>query len=482
MSTRTDQGIRRAVIYTRVSQDKAGGRSVVEQERECRAACDREGWPVGEVITDNDRSASRYAKKDRPGFDRLRTIVGPGDVIVTWEPSRLSRDMATLIALRDLCLREDVALWYSGALVDVDDPKVIIDGMVAEQEAIKARKRTKRAFDANLAAGKPHGKPPYGYKIVRDPETGKTIGREPDPARAPLVVESARRVLGGESLREVARWLETKDPQGWNPVKLRRVLANPTLAGYRTHAAPTASGRRGQRVAVGDGTWQPIIDRATHDDLVALFAGRQTGPRGPEPKHLLSGIAVCAVCEQPLWWGKGGRSTDAGGRRDIYTCRNGAHVVRNEAALDQVVGAVVEGILSSPEALAALAAPPAEPDSVAQADLADLRGQLRAVEDQLTDNKMPAEVGARVATRLAARIAELEKATAPVFTDPAVRAVATAPDPLALWRDGLDVAGKRAFVRAVLTVTVAPVGRGRWHAKEAGVVVAPRGSGAGAGR
>lgn len=55
----------RAVVYTRVSSDpKGAGRSVAEQEKECRAVASAAGWEVAEVFTDNDRSASRYATKD----------------------------------------------------------------------------------------------------------------------------------------------------------------------------------------------------------------------------------------------------------------------------------------------------------------------------------------------------------------------------------------------------------------------------------
>ena len=54
----------RAVIYTRVSQDRgAGKRSVGEQEAECRTLATGNGWTVVRVFPDNDRSASRYAKK-----------------------------------------------------------------------------------------------------------------------------------------------------------------------------------------------------------------------------------------------------------------------------------------------------------------------------------------------------------------------------------------------------------------------------------
>ena len=55
----------RAVIYARVSSDpNERGRSVSEQEAECRAVCEREGWHVVAVYSDNDRSASRYATND----------------------------------------------------------------------------------------------------------------------------------------------------------------------------------------------------------------------------------------------------------------------------------------------------------------------------------------------------------------------------------------------------------------------------------
>ncbi|MCV7029545.1 recombinase family protein [Mycobacterium sherrisii] len=46
-----------AVIYTRVSRDSAGGRSVEDQERECRQECNRNNWPVRAVYCDNSIGA-----------------------------------------------------------------------------------------------------------------------------------------------------------------------------------------------------------------------------------------------------------------------------------------------------------------------------------------------------------------------------------------------------------------------------------------
>jgi site-specific DNA recombinase len=86
----------RAAIYARVSQDRnVQGRSVDEQEAECRRFCQAQGWATVAYFEDNDRSASRYARKTRPEYQRLRTFVAGGgcDVLVTWEASRSQRDL-----------------------------------------------------------------------------------------------------------------------------------------------------------------------------------------------------------------------------------------------------------------------------------------------------------------------------------------------------------------------------------------------------
>lgn len=472
--TGSDQVIR-AIIYARVSSDKAAGRSVDEQVAECRAECDRNGWPVAEVLTDNDRSATRFATKSRPEYAKLRSLLQPGDVLVTWEASRAQRDLTRYVELRDLCAERGVLWSYSGKLFDltVGDDRFAtgLDALLAEKEAEQTRTRIMRAHRANLAEGKPHGRVPYGYRIVRDPNTGKAVRREPDPARAPLVAEAARRVLVGHSLASVVRWMETKDPLGWDSAKLRRILVNPTIAGHRTHSQKV-NGKRGPQAIHGPGTWEPIITDEQHIDLVALFAARKSGPRGMPVKHLLSGIATCDVCGEYLWRGKGGRTKD-GGFYDVYACRE-HHVGRNLEAVDDAVHAVVEGILSTPESLAALAeSPPTEPASAAGVRLAELREQLAAVEAKMAELTMPVDVGARVATRLAEQIAAAEAAATPVFIAPIVREIATAPDPVALWRS-LPVAQQREFIKATMTIRVERVGRGRWHDRRAGIVIEPK--------
>jgi DNA invertase Pin-like site-specific DNA recombinase len=449
----------RAIIYARVSSDKAKGRSVREQEQACRDECDRNRWAVADVLIDNDRSASRFATQDRPEYARLRDVLAPGDVLVVWEPSRAGRSLEHYVDLRRLCTERGVLLSYSGRTFDLSDGDdrftTGLDALVSEREAEQARDRVQRAHAANLADGKPHGKVPYGYRIVRDPHTGKSVGREPDPARAPLVAQAADKVLDGQPLAAVVRWLEKRDPVGWHPERLRRLLCNPTLAGYRVH--------KGQ--VTGPGTWEAILTDAQVADATALFSVRRTGPRGKPVRHLLSGIATCSVCGSRLWRNKGT------GDRFNYICRAG-HVSRDQKRLDDAVVSVVEALLADPASLAAAAAVP-DADPGAPARLAELRERLEAVEAEISDGNMPAATGSRITTRLAAQIEAAEVAAAPGFTEPAVAQLATARDPLNVWRK-TPLAQRRAVIRAVLTVTVEPIGRGRWADNRTGIVVCPR--------
>src|SRR4051812_20914725 len=239
----------RAVIYTRVSSDPNDrGRSVAEQEAECRSVCQREGWEVMDVYSDNDRSASRYATKDRPEFRRLITFVesGGADVLVTWEASRAQRDMDAYLRLRDLCERRGVLWSYSGRTYDLaestDRFSTGLDALLAERESDETRKRVLRAVRANADKGRPHGRLLYGYRREYDPATRELVGQVPDDETAPVVREAARRVLAGETPYSVAQDFNrrgvptpTGGGRGWDLTQIKRLCVNPGYAGKRVH-------------------------------------------------------------------------------------------------------------------------------------------------------------------------------------------------------------------------------------------------------
>ncbi|WP_287001199.1 recombinase family protein, partial [Gordonia sp. UBA7860] len=144
----------RAIIYCRVSSDpRQRGKSVTEQESDCRAVASTHGWDVGEVLVDNDRGASRYSRGQRPAYERLAHILAPGDVLVTWEASRAQRDLAAYLELRELCASRGVLWCYSGKIHDLnagDDRFVTgLDALLAEKEVEQTRERVLRAVRAN---------------------------------------------------------------------------------------------------------------------------------------------------------------------------------------------------------------------------------------------------------------------------------------------------------------------------------------------
>lgn len=444
---------RRAIIYTRVSNDPTGAaRSVASQEAECRAVCEREGWAVAEVLTDNDLGASRWSGVARPEYERLQKILRPGDVLVTWEASRAQRDLAAYVDLRDLCAERGVLWSYSGRTYDLnrgdDRFGTGLDALLAEREADQIRERVLRGKRAAAQAGRPAGRPPYGYRRAFDPVTGATTGWDTDAEEAPIVREIARRFLAGETLRGITSDLNRRGvpaPQGqknaldyWVPRRLRLILGTPTYAGLRQH--------RGE--IIGAGSWPALIEESDWHRIQGILAdpARRTGP-GPAARYLLSGIAKCGVCGSSMrhFFPKSIASPK-------YQCSaSSACTSRRAELVDELVTGVIVGRLGMKDAVDVFTAPE---DGTAQAfdELRALRDRLDSFADAAAEGEVSASAFARIEARLLPQIADAEhRATAGASTP--VAELVTADDVRAAW-DCLSIESKRVVVKLLLEVTV----------------------------
>ncbi|QRY51844.1 recombinase family protein, partial [Mycolicibacterium septicum] len=391
-----------AVIYTRLSK-MAGARSTQEQEQECRAWCDRNGYPVRKVFTDNI-SASRFASKDRPEWERCKQALRKGDILVVWEPSRAGRDLEGFVELRNLCASLEVPLSYGGKVHDLtlgDDRFVAgLDALLSERESEQISLRVLRSKRAAAAEGRPAGKPPWGYRRKVDPDTGiHVIGAwEFDPVEAPRVREAVRRFLDGQSMTSIMKWL--RDTDGWTPssiTALQRGLTRPSIAGIRTH--------QGERVSAGN--WEPLITEEQYNQLVRRVEsmkrayGYVSSP-GPEPKYLLSGIAECGVCGAKLE-----RKTFRK-RSPAYVCPN-AHVCRSAEPLEKRVEDELFELVSKVD--------PAKHDDgdpgVQQAldEIADIERELDDWMESAGKREISRQAFVKIEKRLRARIAELRPKT-----------------------------------------------------------------------
>ncbi|QGJ87285.1 serine integrase [Gordonia phage Wocket] len=448
----------RAIIYCRVSSDPhARGKSVTEQESDCRATAKAHGWDVGEVLVDNDRGASRYSRKDRPAYRRLAETLTPGDVLVTWEASRAQRDLSAYLQLRDLCSERGVLWSYSGRTYDLargDDRFTTgLDALLSEKEVEVTRERVLRSMRANAAAGRPHGKLAYGFMIVRDPHTGQSLDRVPNPETAPTFKEAADRVLDGESLYAVCNDFNARGipaprprrdgtPAKWIPVTLRKILESPTYAGLRqSHGEVT-----------GPATWEPLISMEQHERLKALFADpNRLTQRGSEPRWLLAGIARCGVC---------GATVKRIKSRGIqtYMCRDKFCAARMVATVDDYVVEAVMRRLEGQDLVGQIDSDNAEYGAAIE-NVRALQQRLDSFTDAAAEGEVTPAALARIEAKLLPQIERAEGRVRALAHSPAVARIAGA-GARERW-ELLAVRDRRDIVRALVDVQIHRIGKGR---------------------
>ncbi len=442
-----------ALIYTRVSSDRSGrARSVTEQETDCRAVCEGEGWTVRNVLVDNDAGASRWSRKDRPAYRQLADLLRAGGVgvLVTWEASRAQRDLSAYVQLRDLCAEQKVLWSYGGRTYDFEryDDRLStgLDALLSEREADVTRERVVRALKGRRDVGAPHGKVAYGYRRVIDPSTGETTGRVPDEATAPIVREMCRRALAGETTYAIAKDLNARGipaprpgrdgkPVEWTPPQVKRMVVSPTYAALRTYKG----------AVTGPATWEPLITMPDHLTLVAKLndPSRRT-QRDSIVKHLLVGIAVCGVCGAPCRRIKN-RGTPS------YSCSRSHCVARAQHLLDPLVEQIAIARLNHPDLADLLAGD----DTAATAALDEARA-LRARLDGFYDAAAAGDITpaalARIEAGLLPKIETAERNATPPTTSPLL-AKFTAGDAEQTWQS-LSMAQRRDLLRVLMVPVI----------------------------
>lgn len=454
----------RAVVYCRVSHDPTGrGRSVDEQRAECEATAAREGWEVVDILVDNDVSASRYGRRARPGWEKVRSLIAAGavDVLVTWEASRAERDLGAYNALRDLCAEHHVRWHYGGTTLDLEESgdrfRSGLDALVAEKEAADTSDRIRRSTRAAAVAGQPHGRILYGYRRRYDPTTRELLAQEIDPETAEVVRECARKFLAGESSRSIANDLNARGiptPTGrgqWSLRQIRRMLTTPAYAARRVH----------QGQVVGPANWPAILDPNEFDTITAKFddPSRYSVRRSPTVR-LLSGVARCGVCAAPMRYAKQGGRTRP--HRLTYSCSGKHCTARDLEHLENYVVAVVLARLARPDVAEQMTTDRTRPGAVAaRAEVAALRTRLADAVAEFTAGHLTGGTLARVEETLLPQIADAERRTRIDAVPTVARDLAGSADIGDTW-DALTREQQREILRSLVTVTVHRVAvRGR---------------------
>lgn len=453
--TFTTKRVLRAAIYTRCSKDKRDQRSVTEQEAECRAVVKHNRWDlVGqEVWCDNNVGASRQSRGVREQWNALIEELEAGhvDVLVVWEPSRLTRDRAVWAHLMAVCEDMGVRICTDGKLYDPADPdeafQLDLYFCLARRETAVVRKRIRRTTAASVAEGRPHGPAAWGYRSVYDKETGRLVGRELDPVVAPVVAECFRKAAQGVPMAQLARWVEgkgLKPPRAenglWQPSSVRKLLLKPTYIGLRTHKGKI----------VGKATWPPLIDEETYWAVNNILHARDRGKYRPgRARHLLSTLLRCGKCKQKMTCRKG-----TTGVYD-YTCRYRSCMGIRQEEADAYVEAIVVNYLARPEVFSGLTAPD-------DAEVARARGEVERIEGEMADlnarakaGKLSVALAAALEQSLTEQLAGARRTVDQVGVPPVLRPL-IGPEAARMWDAIEEVAVRREVIRHLMELECRP--------------------------
>jgi len=347
----------RAGVYARISSDREGdGLGVERQLADCLALAEQKEWRVVERYVDNDTSA--YSGKRRVEYERMLDDIRAGriDGVLVYHLDRLHRQPKELEEFFEVCKLAGVdSLATVTGRIDLADPdgqfQARILGAVAKKESDDKSRRIRRKHDELALNGKVSGggSRPYGYEKDR-----VTIRK----AEASVIRECARRLIAGESLRNItidlnARGIPTVGGKQWSPQGLRRVLGSARISGEREH--------NGEIVAAAE--WKGIISKADGARIRNRLADPERRTNREGRKYLLGKILVCSRCGGFLI----ARPRAQQVRR--YACAKGPGLhgcgktyINADDAEDFVASLVIER-LDSAELQASLAGRRAEPDA-----------------------------------------------------------------------------------------------------------------------
>jgi DNA invertase Pin-like site-specific DNA recombinase len=470
----------RAIAYLRMSREKLDQEWRKRQLEDSRAIAERKGATLAdEDILIDTVSASKFSTKERTGYrELLRRIEAGGiDYVICWMEDRAHRQVLELAEFINLCRKYNVTPITPAAEYDLDDPDQIsmwfIKVRFAEAEVEKMSKRLRRQRLQAAANGKRHG---GGSRAFGTTGSGKRkVSLHRALAEQDMIREAARRILAGDSLRSiVVDWNTRKPPvasaQGgkWNNSVLRRLLLSPRIAGYRDHKG-----------ALHEATeWQPIIPREQWQAVKAILEdpARRTTVGGGQPKYLLTGLARCGVCNQPLRC-----------RRGVYYCPQiteaGGHVSRKaEPVEEMILRALFKAVEEGQEwGRQATVRPNGDPTRPHYERLAELAAELDVLDRRIGEAELAEELGRRphpsaatLRRMLADREAEQERHQAAVSRLQHGRVAARVPRNLRqVWSD-LSLDRQRSILAAMIEwVKIDPQGGGRFFDPDA-IKVKPR--------
>ena len=310
---KTNEGLRFAAVYIRVSTDEQAELSPETQLEKIQEYARRENIVILQDHIYVDAGISGKKAEKRPEFMRMIASAKEKDCpftsLLVWKFSRFARNQEESIfyksVLRSKCgvdvvsVSEPLIAGHFGSLIER-----IIEWM-DEFYSIRLSEEVKRSMEVNARRGKLQASPPFGYSVSE----GKLIANDEE---VELVRWIFRSFVDGKGLYPIARELNamgirTHRGNQFENRTVEYIIRNPVYIG-KLRWNPTGRTRRdykNENIIVADGEHEPIIEQDLWDaaqvrlDQVKLQWGYKARPTS-DLKHWLSGLVRCSSCGATL--------------------------------------------------------------------------------------------------------------------------------------------------------------------------------------
>lgn len=303
---------KRVAAYARVSSGKdAMLHSLAQQVSYYSDLIQKEpGWAFAGVYADEAYTGTKEA---RPEFQRLLADCRNGavDMVITKSISRFARNTVTLLeAVRDLkALGIDVYFEEQRIHTMSADGELMLTILAsyAQEESKSVSDNQKWRIRKGFAEGELMClRTMLGYRI------SKKNGIEIDPEQAEIVREIYARVIRGDTLNSIARWLNRNEHFGafggkWNTPRVRELVKNEKYTGNALLQKVFVNNHMDKKRVKNNGelpqyyatdTHPAIIDQETFDaaqEALARIAAAYPSRRKIQ-HYAFTGMIICPSC------------------------------------------------------------------------------------------------------------------------------------------------------------------------------------------
>jgi site-specific DNA recombinase len=290
-------------------------------------ACEREALQrEAEVVKVYIERAESARSDNRPVLQQMmREVAGLGTrYLIVHKVDRLARNRLDDATLYERLLGMNITLVSASENIDATPAGRLMHGMLAtfaEYYSNNLATEIKKGLNQKHLSGGTPFKPPVGYMPRRELIGNQDIRTiDVDHERAPLVQLAFDLYATGDwPLAGLAEHLEAlglrsrptlkRGPSPISKTSLHKLLRNPYYVGIVVY--------RGRRVI---GRHEPLIDRATYDQVQAVLAAHSVaGDRPSKHEHYLRGSLYCAGCGGRLLYTK---NRGKGGLYEYFSCIN----------------------------------------------------------------------------------------------------------------------------------------------------------------